>query len=135
MNRVLRLLLGPGRMAAPLRAELEAEGLVLLEEGLLGSITFRNYRARLTRISYRKELISGAIAVTGGRLVVWVKRSKHIDIPLDGPYRKLVQATAEDPGRLCLTYDAGALDDTRSGRVEVRFRTAAALRVADLLGG
>jgi hypothetical protein len=69
VNPLRRALLGSGRLPEELRATLNAEGLVLLDEELTGSITYRNYRAPGQYSSWKKEPTSGAIAVTPNRLV------------------------------------------------------------------
>jgi hypothetical protein len=40
-----RLLLGSGKLRPELRAELESEGLVLLEEGVPGSVRYTHFKA------------------------------------------------------------------------------------------
>ncbi|ONH27170.1 hypothetical protein [Pseudofrankia asymbiotica] len=133
MNPVGRMLFGAGELPADLRAALEAEGLALLEEGLTGSITYRNYRAPGQRSSWRKEAVSGAIAVSGRRLVVWAGRGKHIDIPRAGAYLTAIDIGVEPPDRVRFAYDAGKFNPARSGTVEVRLRTPRAADVAGLL--
>jgi hypothetical protein len=133
VNPLRRLLLGSGRLPAELGAALALEELLLLDEGLSGSITFRGYRSSLRRSLWRREPISGSIAVTARRLVVWAGRSKHIDVPLTHPLRAAIAVAVERPGRVCFAYDAAAFDASRSGRVELRLRTAQAARVAELL--
>ena len=128
-----RLLTGSGRLPPDLRAELVAEQPLLLEEGLPGSITLRHYRAPGQRAGWKKRAISGAIAVTPHRLVVGVGGRKNVDIPLTHPRRSALTVVAETPDRVCIAYDAGAFDDTRSGQVEVRLRTPQAPRIAALL--
>jgi hypothetical protein len=133
VNPLRRMLLGSGRLPAELGSDLAMESLLLLDEGLSGSITFRHYRAPRSRSSWRKEPISGAIAVSSRRLVVWAGRSKHIDVPLTHPLRTAIEVTVDRPGRVCFGYDAAAFNTSRSGRVELRLRTAHAARVAELL--
>jgi len=133
MNPLRRKLAGAGRLSDNLRAALTAEGLLLLEEGLAGSITYRSYRAPGSRSSLRKEATSGAIAVTTQRLVIWAGGGKSIDIPLHHPFRAALKVSIEQPGRICFSYDAGRFRPDRSGTVEVRLRTAQATRIADLL--
>jgi hypothetical protein len=128
-----RALLGSGRLPEDLRAALIAEGLVVLEEELTGSITYRNYRAPGQRSSWKKEATSGAIAVTANRLVVWTGRSKHIDVPLDHPLRAAIEVSLDPPDRVCLGYDAAAFGPSRSGQVEVRLRTPQAAHIVDVL--
>jgi hypothetical protein len=126
-------MLGSGRLPDDLRAALTAEGPLFLEEGLPGSITYRNYRAPGQRASLRKDATSGAIAVTPRRLVVWAGRGKNIDVPLDHPLRTAVQVTVAEPDRICFAYDASRFSTERSGTVEVRLRTRQAAQVASLL--
>jgi hypothetical protein len=133
VNVLLRLLIGTGRLPDDVREVLAAEGVAVLEEGLSGSLTLRDYRAPGRRASWKKSAVSGAIAVTGRRLLVWVGGAANIDVPLDHPGRSAVGVEAETPDRVCFTYDAAAFHDDRSGQVEVRFRTPGAAHVVDAL--
>jgi hypothetical protein len=128
-----RLFLGSGRLSDQLRAELAAEDLLLLEEGLTGSITLRRYRAPGQRAWFAKQAILGAIVITSGRLVVWVGRSKNIDVPLTHPWFGAIQVTVDRPDRVRFAYDAGRFSASRSGVVTVRLRTAQAQHVVELL--
>lgn len=121
-----------GQLPEQLRTELAAEGVQLLEEQLSGSITVRGYRAPREYASWKKELVSGALVITRRRLVVWVRGSKHIDLPLGHPMRDALEVVAERPDRLRLGYEASDFDESRSGRVEVRLRPAHATRWAGL---
>lgn len=51
----------------------------MLEEGLSGSVTFRDYKAPGKRYSLRKVAVNGAIALTARRIVVWYGRHKEVD--------------------------------------------------------
>ncbi|WP_018636472.1 hypothetical protein [Parafrankia elaeagni] len=133
MNPLRRILLGAGQLPAPLRDELEAEKLVLLAEGLPGSITYRHYRAPGQRSNWRKEAVTGAIAVTALRLVVWAGRGKNIDVPLAGPFLAAIEIGLESPNQVRFAYDAGKFSPVRSGAVEVRLRTPRAADVVALL--
>jgi hypothetical protein len=134
MGPLRRLLFGSGRLPDDLRAELTGEGLVVLDEGLTGSITLRHYRAPGQRSAWKRHAVSGAIAVTGRRLVVWAGRGKNIDVPLDGALRSAVEVTSERPDRICFAYDAGRFNPSRSGRIEVRLRTTQAPQILHALG-
>jgi hypothetical protein len=133
VNPLRRALLGSGQLPVELRAALAAEKALVLEEGLTGSVTFRNYRAPHQHTGLRKDAVSGAIAVTSQRFVVWAGRYKHIDVPHYHPLRAAIEVTAERPDRVCFAYNPGAANPALSGRVEVRLRTAQASRVAELL--
>ena len=135
MNPLRRLLLGSGRLPVQVRALLAAEGVVLLDEALSGSITYRDYRAPGTYYSLRKVAVSGAIVVTNERLVVWAARGRIVDVPLRDPLRDalMIVPTGQPPDGLTFRFDASAFSPDRSGTVEVYFRTAAAPAVRQLL--
>jgi hypothetical protein len=133
VNPLRRLLLGSGKVPVQLRAELVTEGLILLEEGLDGSITYHNYRAQGRFSGWRKVGIAGAVALTGRRLVVWGNGSRQIDVPLDSPLRSALTVSLEVPETLCFAYDASAFNADRSGTVEVRLRSPAATTVMELM--
>ena len=133
MNVLLRLLIGPGELPEGLREELRAEGAVVLEEGLSGSLTHRSYRAPGRRVSWKRSAVSGAVAVTRRRLLVRVGGATNIDVPLDGPRRSAIEVVAETPDRVRFTYDAATFHDDRTGQVEVRLRTPKATHIAKAL--
>jgi hypothetical protein len=128
-----RVLVGSGQLPADLRAAVAAEERLVLEEGLAGSVTYRNFRAPGQFAAWRKNAVSGAIAVTDQRLVVWAGRFKHIDVPHDHQVRAGIEVTAERPDRIRFGYDAGATNTSLSGHVEVRLRTRQAVDIAGLL--
>ena len=55
MNPFRRILLGTGCLPDELRGEVMAEGVLLLEEGLRGSVTYRHYRAPGRRANWSKS--------------------------------------------------------------------------------
>lgn len=132
MSALRRLLLGSGRLPEQLRVQLLADDVLVLEQGLFGSVTYRNYRAPGQRTTFSKQAVSGAIAMTADRLVVWAGGMKHIDIPRGHPLWTATEVQAETPDRIRLAYDAGATNTAMSGRVEVRLRTEQAARIAEL---
>jgi hypothetical protein len=134
VNPLRRLLPGSGKVPVQLRAELAAEGLVLLEEGLRGSITYRDYRAPDRTASLSKVAFNGAIALTATRLVVWGSGARQVDTPLEGPLRSALTVTLEPPETLCFAVEAAAFDARKSGTVEVRLRSSAAPTILDLVG-
>jgi hypothetical protein len=117
-----------GKLPDPLRAELEAEGVVLLEEGLRGTLTYRNYRAPGRRYGMRKVRIAGVIAVTRLRVVVW-GAGRQVDVPLGYPG---VEVARDGDEKVMFAFDASAFHTDRSGRVEVRLRTPSAARIVEL---
>jgi hypothetical protein len=134
VNPLRRVLLGAGRLTDDLRASLNAEGVVLLDEGLPGTVTYINYRAPHHRSNWRKVAFTGAIAITGQRFVVAASRGgKHIDVPLTDERRKAVTVSADGADKVLFSVDPSAFDPQKSGTVEVRLRTSRAPEVVALL--
>lgn len=98
-----------------------------------GTITYRDYRAPGEYSNWAKEPVSGIVAVTGHRLLVWAGGAKRDDVPFDHPMRATVAVSADRPDRLCIELRPHEQADW-SGRMEFRFRTAAAATIAQLWG-
>jgi hypothetical protein len=125
---------GSGRVPDHLRATWTSEGLLLLEEGLPGSITRRNWRTGREYASWEKAPISGAIVITRLRVAVCMgqRAGKYVDMPFTHPLRHHLEVAAERQDRVLFAWEASVFDKTktRSGREELRLRTEQADRVA-----
>lgn len=124
----------PERLPNALRLELAAEGLLVLEEGLRGSITFHNFRAPGRYTSWGREPMTGAVALSWRRILVWAVRGKQVDVPFDHPLRSAVTLGVEKSDLLRIEADAGAFHPQRSGRIVYRLRTESAGTICDLCG-
>ncbi|MGH3393004.1 MAG: DUF1707 SHOCT-like domain-containing protein [Actinomadura sp.] len=123
-----------GRLPDRLRTELAADGLLILDEDLSGSITHRRYREPGKYVEYSRIPVVGTVAVTVGRLVVWAGGAKRVDVSFGQPLRAAVALSIDEPGQLLLKVDAQAANPDRSGFVEFRFRTPNAAIIRDLAG-
>jgi len=133
------MLLGDGRVPDELRNQLSSEGLLLLDERLTGSLTFRDYRSPTRRSGVEKIMVGGAIGISRRRVVVWISggkpsvKGKHMDVPLEDPRLRGMDIVAETPEKICLAYDPHEFRADTSGRVEVRFTTSRAAEIVVLL--
>ena len=107
-----------GAMPAKLKAELEAEGLQLLEERLEGDVSYRGYEAMGQRPSSGHQSTVASLALTGRRLVVRGTQGVQLETG-PGP----VTSSVEEPGVLTLAYEAADIYPTRSGSVKLTLRT------------
>lgn len=130
---LLHRLFKVGTLPRRLRAALEAEGLVLVDEGLRGSVAFHRFRAPGKRFSRRREWFTGAVALTRARFVAFAYGRRLVDVPLDDPRLGEVEARVDAPSWLVLGFDAGLFHPERSGRIEVRIRTRFAAEIAERL--
>jgi hypothetical protein len=107
-----------GTLPDDLRAELEREGLELVEERMEGRVTYRGYIVAGQRPTTGDQPTVAALALTPKRLAVRGTGNVYLDAP-PGP----VRSEAPEPDQLVLRYDAEDLFTTRSGKVEVSLRT------------
>lgn len=133
MNPFKRLLFGSGRLPKMVRDQLAGEDVLLLEEGLTGTLTFRNYKAPGRRSKLRKVGVAGAVCVSDRRLLVWGARGKLVDVPRDDERFGAIEVSAEEPDKALFAWEASLFHDNRSGRVEVRLHPVQAERVVELV--
>jgi hypothetical protein len=133
LRRALVRLLGRGRFPGDFRQRLVAEGLLVLAEELSGSVDYHRYRRPGFAADARGVRVTGAIAVTERRLVVWVDRAKLIDLPHRHAQRPALEVTrpGEDTVRFALTAETFRADS--SGEIVLRLRTPYAARIGELL--
>lgn len=135
VNPLRRLFFGPGTFAEPLRTALLAEDPVFFEEGLPAVVVYHhNYRAPGHEPGWERVASAGAVAVTPRRLVVWVRRGKHIELPMTHPWPAGITMRHDRRDRVVFAYDAGTFSEVRSGDVEVRLRTRRAAELAGVVG-
>ena len=127
-------LFGVGRMPAQWRVTLESEGLVLVDEGVAGSVTYRDFRAPGKRSAWRKVAFSGSIALTKTRLLALQYANPAINIPLDDERFKQLRISVEGEETLLVAFDPSLFHDDWSGTMEYRFRTSQALAFLKRLG-
>ncbi len=133
MGFLARLLgLGDGRLSPQLRAELEAEGLVLIEEGLGGSLRYTHFKAPGRRFHGKVTPERIGLGISEERFVLYCRsgRAELVDSPFSNPRLQAVEITAEeDRLEILVDYDRLEVPKT-SGQVRIRVRTPAAARIA-----
>ena len=131
-----RLLLGSGTLKPELRAALEAEGLVLNEEGLSGSLRYKRFRAPGRRFHGKVTGERIAIGVSEERLVVYCRsgRVKLIDTPFASPRLSMVDISlrGDDTVAFRIDYDRAELPKV-SGEITIVARTRNAANIVDEL--
>jgi hypothetical protein len=129
---------GPqGRLPDDLRSQLAAEGILVIEEGVPATISYRHYRAPGRRGNWRGNYLL-ALAMTERRLLVYGGTpdrrppSAFVNVSWEQARAGGLRALPGD-GSLQLRFEFSALYPDRAGQAEVRLRTgqtAAALAVA-----
>ena len=126
-------LFGVGRIPRQWRTMLESEGLVLADEGIAGSVTYRDFRAPGKRFTWRKVAFSGSIALTKTRLLALHYANPAINIPLDDKRFEQLRISVEGEQTLLVAFDPSLFHDDWSGTMEYRFRTSQAQTLFETL--
>lgn len=106
------------------RAELEQEGIELLEERIRGRVTYRGYEFGGQRPVSGDQPTVAALAITPTRLTLHGTNNVHVDAG-----HGIVHPELPEPEKLVLRYEARDLYPMRSGAVEIELWTP---RAADI---
>ena len=130
------LFLGSGKLTPRLWEELASEGLVLLEEGLPGSVRYTHFKAPGRRFHGKVTPERMALGISRRRFVIYCKsgRAKLADSEFTSPNLKGVDVSLEGDDKVVISVDYDRLAvDRVSGQVAFHVRTPNARRVADEL--
>ena len=125
MQSLLYRLFGLGRIPKLLNDTLHIEGIVVADEGVPGSVTYRDFRAPGRYSSWRKQGFVGSVVVTNNRLVALMYSNFAVNVPLTDERIRQLQISVEGD-RLLIAFDASLFHNDWSGTIEYRFRTSQA---------
>ena len=131
-----KLLLGSGTLKPELRRELEAEGLVLVEEGLPGTIRYSRFRAPGKRFHGKVTAERLALGISEKRFVVYCRsgRAELMDSPFDSPRLRALDVSLEGDDTVALRVDYDRLDEPDvAGQITVRAKTPSAPVIVEQL--
>lgn len=130
--------LGNGRLDPKVRAALESEGVVLVEEGLRGSVRYKRFRAPGRRHHGKVTAERIALAISGERFVVYCRSGTTalVDSSFTNPRLGFVDVTLEgtDSVSIRIDYDRAGLPKV-SGEITIVVSTPNAAAIVDQLRG
>ena len=132
---LLHQVFGFGKIPKPMMPTLQQEGVVLLEEGIGGSVTFRNFRAPWKRYSYRRNGFVGSLVLTQMRFAAFQFSKPLINVPLEREAIEKLDLSLEGEDKLRVGFEAGDFHQNWSGTIECRFSTPRARLFLDRLSG
>ena len=130
---LLYRLFGVGKIPEPLMSQLKNEGVILFDEGVKGSVTYRNFRAPGKRFSLRRQWFTGSIALTKTRLLGLMYSNTIINVPLADERIRAMHYSLEGDDGLCVAFDASLFHADWAGTIEYRFHTPQARQLMELL--
>lgn len=120
---LLHRIFGWGRLPKRYAPTLHAEGIVLLDEGVGGSVTFSKFKAPGRYHSWKKSWFTGCIVLTERTFAAFAFARPLIYVPLDHENISELECSIEESGALLVRYDASAFNEKWSGTIECRFKT------------
>jgi len=136
VNFLAKLLLGDGTLKPELRAALEAEGLVLIEEGLPGSLRYKRFRApgRLHHGKVTPERIG--LGISEKRFVMYCRsgRVELVDSPYTSPLLRAVEISLQGDDKVAIRvdYDRAGVPKV-TGEITISARTPNAREIVEQL--
>ena len=117
---------GWGKIPKRVRPVLDQEGIVLLEEGIGGSVLFGNFRAPGRRYIRRWSWFTGSLVITGKRFAAFTfypRFNPIINVPLDDERLGHLHCSLKNPATLRVVFDTSVFREGWSGTIECRFAT------------
>ena len=117
-------LFGWGKIPEAMLPILQQEGIVLGEEGLSGTVYFKNFRAPGKRYSRRISWFSGSIVLTKKRLAAWSFSKSIINVPVDSAPFNALHFSLKDERTLRIRFDSSLFNEQWSGDIEYRLKVS-----------
>ena len=102
---------------------LESEGIVLEDQGVSGSVTFRKFRAPGRIYRYRRSGLVGCIVITKLRFAAFAFSKPLINLPLEKEGIGMLELTVPKRNKLLVKFNAGDFHEGWKGKIECRFST------------
>ena len=122
-----------GRVPRNALPALQAEGIVLLEEGLCGSVMLKNFRAPGRYHHYKGSFFAGSLVLTEQRFAAFDFSKPLVNIPLHDDRLRALEISVPREGVLEVQFDPSVFDLQASGSVRVRYSTDTALTYLERL--
>ena len=124
-------LFGVGKLPANAVTALDGEGILLSDEGLKGSVTYRNFHRPGKYAGFQRVGLVASIAITNKRMAAYTGNAAVIDVELSDPRIKQIVLSVEPNGALLIAFDASLFHGDWSGTIEYRINTMLARRITD----
>jgi hypothetical protein len=130
-----RLLLGNGELKPELRAALESEGLVLIEENLRGTVRYTKFKAPGRRFHGKVTGERVGLGISEARVALYCRsgRTKLLDASLSDPRLEVLDVTLDGEAvSFRIDYDRAQLPKV-SGVITIRVKTPNAASIVEQL--
>lgn len=130
---LLYQLFGTGSIPAEMRVKLEAEGLVVADEGLRGTWFSKNFKAPGRRSLYKARGFVGFLVVSQKHILAYAFGRPQINLPVDDPRVTHLHSDLMGADRICISFETAHFHSDWQGVIELRYRTEKARTFHDTL--
>ena len=116
-------LFGLGKFPKAMVPILENEGIVLEDQGVTGSVTFRRFRAPGRIYRYRKSGLVGSLVITRLRFAAFAFSKPLVNLPLDKEKLGMLELSVPKKNKFLVKFNAGDFHEAWKGTIECRFST------------
>ena len=95
----------------------------MIDEGVRGSVSFRNFRAPGKIYLRRRNWFTASIVLTERSLVASTSFRSLVDLPLEDPRLSELRFSLDGDETLCIRFDPSLFDPPQSGSITYRFKT------------
>ncbi len=119
----LQRFFGIGKVPEQALSAIEHEGVVMLEEGVSGSVTFRSFRAPGKFFFRKRTWFTGSLVITEKRFAAFTYSRPIVNVTFDHERFRDLHCSLKDEKTLSVRFDAAAFNEKQSGEIECRFST------------
>ncbi len=126
---LLYRLFGLGGIPRDAEVQIQKEGVVLQDEGVAGSVTFKKYRAPGKYYGWKRSWFSGSVVLTRQHFLAFRYSQPIIGVSWDDEKIKELDVRLDNENTLRVTFDVAAFHQNAAGEIVVRFSTPLARRL------
>lgn len=120
---LLYQLFGFGSIPKKILPDVKREGIVMMDEGLGGTVILRKFRSPTRRSGYRRGAFWGSLVITEERFWGFTTWRPIISVPLDHEEFDQLEISVRKETVLTVRFDVSHFHEGWSGTTEGRFRT------------
>lgn len=112
-----------GKIPQNVRSQINREGIVLQEEGIGGSVTFKKFRAPGKYYGWKRNWFSGSIVLTQENFLAFQFTKQIIGVSWNNEKINCLNCFLENENTFCVEFDAANFNENWSGNITVKFST------------
>jgi len=121
-----------GGIPKKLRPVLEAEGMVVVDEGIGGWVITKDVKGPGKRFKHRMEGFSGFLAITQKRIIAYTYWKRQINSSVEDPRISALHADLSSSQSIVLSFESSAFRDDWQGIIKLHFKTSKAQKFYDV---